>query len=143
MIYMRAHVCAPTRLSPPLSYVQDEVAAKRHEEEDGEEERGEEEDEGLEGARMPMPPFIQRRIDSILYDIIAKQEITAALISKYEELRAGTLPTGVSWGKKGKKGKKGTSSTLSTKQQLFNIKNSMYRLKKTDGQFVCPCDANP
>ena len=87
--------------------------------------------------------FIQRRIDSILYDIIAKQEITAALISKYEELRAGTLPTGVSWGKKGKKGKKGTSSTLSTKQQLFNIKNSMYRLKKTDGQFVCPCDANP
>ena len=35
------------------------------------------------------------------------------------------------------------SSTLSTKQQLFNIKNSMYRLKKTDGQFVCPCDANP
>ena len=53
MIYMRARVCAPTRLSPPLSYVQVEVAAKRHEEEDGEEEHGEEEDEGLEGARMP------------------------------------------------------------------------------------------
>ena len=44
-----------------------------------------------------------------------------------------------------KKAAKGSKATLSSKQELFAIKNSMYRLKETEEReaLVCPCPANP
>jgi hypothetical protein len=54
------------------------------------------------------------------------------LVSKYEELRAGQWPTGVRKHVRAKKAAKGCKATLSSKQELFAIKNSMYRLKETE-----------
>ena len=73
------------------------------------------------------------------------QEITWPLISKYEELRTGKWPTGVKQHVRAKKATKGAKGTLSSKQELFAIKNSMYRLKETEEAeaLVCPCEANP
>ena len=67
------------------------------------------------------------------------------MISKYEELRAGQWPTGVRKHVRAKKAAKGSKATLSSKQELFAIKNSMYRLKETEEReaLVCPCPANP
>ena len=74
-----------------------------------------------------------------------KQELTWQLISKYEELRTGQWPTGVRKHVRAKKATKGAKATLSSKQELFAIKNSMYRLKETEEHdaLVCPCPANP
>lgn len=70
------------------------------------------------------------------------QEITWPLISKYEELRTGKWPTGVKQHVRAKKATKGAKGTLSSKQELFAIKNSMYRLKETEEAeaLVCPCE---
>lgn len=67
------------------------------------------------------------------------------MISKYEELRTGQWPTGVRKHVRAKRAVKGGKATLSSKQELFAIKNSMYRLKETEEAeaLVCPCPANP
>ena len=59
------------------------------------------------------------------------KQLTMPLISKCEELRSGYWPTGIQM------------KTQYSKKAVLAIKNSMYRVVRSTGKDVCPCDANP
>ena len=69
----------------------------------------------------------------------AFKKLTKILIEKYMQMRDGEWPAGVSQ----QRARRGGPHALAVKQELLDIKNSMYMvIQPADDTKICPCEAN-